>query len=202
MDCCDCGALVLAGGHGNRMGGVEKALLLYDGETMLHRMERELAPFGEKLLSTNHPELARGTAFCPVADRWPDCGPMEGIAAALSVCRSAALLVVPCDMPGYTAALGEWLLAQGEEGWPAWVCKAADGLHPLCGVYTKAVLPALERCLETGVYQVRQALKLAGGYAVDTAGSPFPPEVFYNLNTPEELADPTRRSAPYGSAGA
>ena len=182
------GALLLAGGRGTRMGGVEKALLLYDGETLLHRMERELAPFEEKLLSTNDPSLARGTAFRPVPDRWPDCGPMEGIAAALSVCESSALLVVPCDMPGYTAALGEWILSHGRKDWPAWVCQAADGMHPLCGVYTKAALPTLERCLETGVYQVRRALKLAGGHVLDTAGSPFPPEVFRNLNTPEELA--------------
>lgn len=187
MTCDACGALVLSGGKGSRMGGVEKALLLLDGETILHRLERELAPFSEKLLSTNDPALARGTSFLPVADRRKGCGPLEGIAAALSAAKSPALLVLPCDMPGYTAALGEWLLAQGREDWPAWVCKAADGLHPLCGVYRKAALPCLDRCLEEGVFQVRRALERAGGHVLDTAGSPFPPEVFANINTPEEL---------------
>lgn len=188
MDYRDCGALVLAGGRGSRMGGREKALLTLGGETLLRRLERELAPFGEKLLSTNCPELARGTAFTPVADRQRDRGPLEGIAAALACCRSAALLVLPCDMPGYTEALGAWLLAQGEADWPAWVCRAADGLHPLCGVYTRACLPALDRCLEAGVYRVSRALEAAGGRVLDTAGSPFPPETFANINTPEDLA--------------
>lgn len=187
MDLQNCGALVLSGGRGSRMGGVEKALLLLNGETILHRLERELAPFREKLLSTNDPALARGTSFRPVPDRQRDRGPLEGIAAGLSAAQSPALLVLPCDMPGYTAALGEWLLARGKEDWPAWVCKAEDGLHPLCGVYTKAALPVLEQCLDEGIFQVRRALKLLGGRVLDTAGSPFPPEVFANLNTPEDL---------------
>lgn len=187
MNYQSCGALVLSGGRGSRMGGVEKALLLLDGETILHRLERELAPFPEKLLSTNDPDLARGTSFQPVADRQRDRGPLEGIAAALTVAKSPALLVLPCDMPGYTAALGEWLLSQGQEGWPAWVCKAEDGLHPLCGVYTRAALPAMDRCLKEGIFQVRRVLALMGGHTLDTAGSPFPPEVFANINTPEDL---------------
>lgn len=101
-----CGALVLAGGRGSRLGGVEKALLLLNGETLLHHLEQELSPFPEKLLSTNDPALARGTSFLPVADRRKGCGPLEGIAAALSVAKSPALLVLPCDMPGYTAPWG------------------------------------------------------------------------------------------------
>lgn len=187
MDHSACGALVLVGGQGSRLGGVEKALLLWDGETLLHRMERELAPFGEKLLSTNDPHLALGSGFRPVPDRRFECGPMEGIAAALEACSGEALLVLPCDMPGYTAALGEWILAGGEDGWPAWVCRAEDGLHPLCGVYTKAILPILERCLDQGIYRVRRALELAGGHILDTTASPFPPDVFRNINTPEDL---------------
>lgn len=182
-----CGALVLSGGRGSRMGGVEKALLLLDGETILHRLERELAPFPEKLLSTNDPSLARGTSFLPVADRHRDRGPLEGIAAGLSAAKSPALLVLPCDMPGYTAALGEWLLAQGQADWPAWVCKAEDGLHPLCGVYRRAALPVLEQCLAEGMLQVRRALGLLDARILDTADSPFPPEVFTNINTPEDL---------------
>lgn len=188
-----CGALVLSGGRGSRMGGVEKALLLLDGETILHRLERELAPFSEKLLSTNDPALARGTSFLPVADRRKDCGPLEGIAAALAAAKSPALLVLPCDMPGYTAALGEWILARGREDWPAWVCRAEDGLHPLCGVYRRTALPRLEQCLEEGIFQVRRALERAGGRVLDTAGSPFPPETFANINTPEELERAGRR---------
>ena len=182
-----CGALVLAGGRGSRLGGVEKALLLLNGETLLHHLEQELSPFPEKLLSTNDPALARGTSFLPVADRRKGCGPLEGIAAALSVAKSPALLVLPCDMPGYTAPLGEWLLSQGQPDWPAWVCSAADGLHPLCGIYTKAALPVLDRCLTEGILQVRRALSMMNAQVLDTAESPFPPEVFLNINTPEEL---------------
>ena len=90
-------------------------------------------------------------------------------------------------MPGYTAALGEWLLAQGQADWPAWVCKAEDGLHPLCGVYRRAALPVLEQCLAEGMLQVRRALGLLDARILDTADSPFPPEVFTNINTPEDL---------------
>ena len=182
------GALVLAGGRGSRMGCVEKPLLPFRGETLLARLDRELSFLPERLLSTNHPALARGTGFVPVADRAPGRGPLEGIAAALSVCRGEGLLVVPCDMPFFSRALGEYLLSFRDRGWDAWVCRAADGLHPLCGVYRKSCLPALQDCLDRGRLRVRLALEAAGGQVLDMAGSPFPPEVFSNINTPDDLA--------------
>ena len=181
-------ALVLAGGRGSRMGGVEKALLPFRGETLLARLDRELSFLPERYLSTNHPALARGTGFVPVADRAPGRGPLEGIAAALSVCRGEGLLVVPCDMPFFSRSLGEYLLSFRDRGWDAWVCRAADGLHPLCGVYRKRCLPALQDCLDRGRLRVRLALEAAGGQVLDMAGSPFPPEVFSNINTPDDLA--------------
>ncbi len=181
-------ALVLAGGRGSRMGGVEKALLLFRGETLLHRLDRELKTFPERFLSTNHPALAQGTGFLPVADRVPGRGPLEGLAAALSQCSGEGLLVVPCDMPFFTAALGGYLLSFADQGWPAWICSAEDGLHPLCGVYRKSCLPALQGCLDRGQFRVRLALEEAGGRVVDFSSSPFPQETFININTPEDLA--------------
>ena len=67
-----------------------------------------------------------------------------------------------------------------------------SGLHPLCGIYTKAALPVLDRCLTEGILQVRRALSMMNAQVLDTAESPFPPEVFLNINTPEELEKASR----------
>ena len=47
--------------------------------------------------------------------------------------------------------------------------------------------PMLLRDMDKAVARVRRALELAGGHILDTTASPFPPDVFRNINTPEDL---------------
>ncbi len=182
------GALVLAGGQARRMGGRSKALLLLEQRTFLARLEESFAGFEEKLLSTNTPALAAGTDFLPVADRFPDRGPLEGLGAALALCRSDALVVAACDMPLFPAGLAHALLgALGDRD--ALVCRdRAGGLHPLCGVYRKNCLPAIDAMLSGGDFRVRRVLERVNSGEFLLNGTPFPDRVLTNVNTPEELA--------------
>ncbi|MEG1879442.1 MAG: molybdenum cofactor guanylyltransferase [Pseudoflavonifractor sp.] len=184
------GALVLAGGGARRMQGRSKALLEVGGETFLQRLALAFSAFDERLIATGDPLLAAGSPFRPVADRMPDRGPLEGICAALAVCRSDALVVVACDMPFFTAELAEYLAAAYRAGdCPVLALRdRAGGNHPLCGVYAKAALPALDAVLAAGQRRVRAGLDAAGGRFLSLADSPFPDRLLTNINTPEELA--------------
>lgn len=100
--------LVLAGGRGSRMGGVDKGLVPLHGETLAARALRRLAPqVGPVLLNANrHIEAyqALGEAFgAPV---WPDAlpdhpGPLAGFLAGLEHCLTPYLVTVPCDAPSF-----------------------------------------------------------------------------------------------------
>lgn len=184
------GALVLAGGSARRMGGQTKALLELDGISFLQRLAMAFEPFEEKLLSTNDPSLSRGTTFQSVSDFFPHSGPLSGLHAALTVCKSDALVVTACDTPLFSRAMAQWLAAEQERlGVPAIGLKDRSGkLHPLCGVYTKSCLPMLESALSGDRRRVMALFDAVGGIFLSLESSPFPDELLTNVNTPEELA--------------
>ena len=173
------GALILAGGQNRRMGGSPKALLPNgSGALILDGLRAAFAGFDEKLLSTNTPELAAGT------------GPLAGLAAALSACQSDGLVVAACDMPCFDRAAAEFLASFADQGWPAWALRDRAGrLHPLCGIYTKQCLPAIQAALAAGEHRVGRLFQSVGGQAISLEGTSLPDAVVCNVNTPEELKE-------------
>lgn len=163
------GALILAGGQNRRMGGSPKALLPNgSGALILDGLRAAFAGFDEKLLSTNTPELA----------------------AALSACQSDGLVVAACDMPCFDLAAAEFLASFADQGWPAWALRDRAGrLHPLCGVYTKQCLPAIQAALAAGEHRVGRLFQSVGGQAISLEGTSLPDAVVCNVNTPEELKE-------------
>ncbi|WP_191440589.1 molybdenum cofactor guanylyltransferase [Anaerotruncus colihominis] len=182
------GALVLAGGAARRMQGQNKALLRLKGRTFLERLAEAFDGFDERLISTNDASFAAGSPFVPVADRTPGRGPLEGLASALTVCKSDGLVVAACDMPLFSADLARFL-AQAAQGHPAAACEDRAGrLHPLCGVYMKTCLPALDAALGQGRLRMMDAFFEIGGAAVPLGGTAFADSVLTNINTPDALA--------------
>ena len=182
------GCLILAGGQNRRMGGRPKAALRDSaGVRFLDRIAAAMGSPDERLLSTNTPALAEGTAFTPVPDRFPGAGPLGGIASALLACRSDGLLAVSCDVPLVTPELFSFLLSFRDRGWPAWAVEDRTGrLHPLCGVYMKDCLPLLLSQLEQGCRRVTQFFYSADGQVVSLADTSIPDTALSNINTPED----------------
>lgn len=100
--------LVLAGGQGRRMGGLDKGLQPLDGRPLVEHALQALAPqVGPLLISANrHLDIYRRFGH-PV---WPDDlpgqpGPLAGLLAGLSHCTTPWLVSVPCDSPRLPAHL-------------------------------------------------------------------------------------------------
>ena len=109
-------AVVLAGGRGSRMGGVDKGLQNFNGTPLaLHsllRLQMQSGGLvGEVMVNANR-NLAAYEAFgVPV---WPDTlgdfpGPLAGFLTALERCETPYLLTVPCDTPLFPFDLAERL---------------------------------------------------------------------------------------------
>ncbi len=181
-----CGAVILAGGASRRMGTC-KALLKIGGETLLARLARQLATFEERLLSANDPALGEGLPLRRVADQYPGAGPLAGLQAALSAAEKEALFCLPCDLPCYSPQLAQLLLERFPAGARAMICRDSTGrVHPLCGIYTKGVLPALNALLESGERRVMALVQAVDAAVLDTGGL-LPDQVFFNMNTPESF---------------
>ncbi len=106
--------MVLAGGRGLRMGGIDKGLQPFAGKPLaLHTLERLQAGGGVTTLAINaNRHLPAYEAFgVPV---WPDAdtdyaGPLAGFLTGLRHCQTPYLLTVPCDTPLFPLDLAQRL---------------------------------------------------------------------------------------------
>ena len=95
--------LILAGGQGSRMGGVDKGLVPLRGRPLVeHVLERLRPQVGSLMISANRNLAQYRTLDLPV---WPDeltghPGPLAGLAAGLSHSTTTWLVTAPCDTPG------------------------------------------------------------------------------------------------------
>ncbi|WP_157270077.1 molybdenum cofactor guanylyltransferase MobA [Azohydromonas aeria] len=108
IDTEDITGLILAGGRGSRMGGVDKGLQNLNGMPMaLHALLRLQPQVGATLINANRNLAAYESFGVPV---WPDGlpdfpGPLGGFLAGLEHCETGWLITVPCDTPNFPADL-------------------------------------------------------------------------------------------------
>lgn len=102
--------VILAGGRGSRMGGVDKGLQNFNGVPLaLHTLMRLSPQVGEIMINANRNLAAYESFGVPV---WPDntvlgefAGPLAGFITGLERCETPYLLTVPCDTPLFPADL-------------------------------------------------------------------------------------------------
>jgi molybdopterin-guanine dinucleotide biosynthesis protein A len=109
-------AIVLAGGQGSRMGGVDKGLQNFNGtplalHTVLRLQMQAGALVGELMINANRNLSAYEAFGAPV---WPDslsgyAGPLAGFLTGLERCETPYLLTVPCDTPLFPLDLAQRL---------------------------------------------------------------------------------------------
>ena len=179
------GFLLLSGGKSSRMG-MPKALLEIDGKTLLETVAKAGEDFEERILSVNDPSIPAPEGFVRCADVYPDCGPMAGIHAALSMTSCDALVTAPCDAPHYSKELAQYLLSRFEPGLDALVLVDETGrAQPLTGVYSKSCLPVLDEHLKTGRLKIMRMLEEMKLKRI-ALPEHIAQKVFRNLNTKEE----------------
>ena len=94
--------LILAGGRGSRMQGVDKGLQPYGGTALALHVLRRLAPqVDHVVINANRNAAAYEAMGAPVVpDSLPDQpGPLAGFLAGLENCATECLVAVPCDVP-------------------------------------------------------------------------------------------------------
>jgi molybdopterin-guanine dinucleotide biosynthesis protein A len=184
----DITGLILAGGRGQRLGGVDKGLQPWRGKALVdHALER-LAPQVDTLLVSANRNAADYAArglrvLADASDDFP--GPLAGILAGLRAATTPWLAVVPCDSPRLPLDL-VGRLADGLAGSTGAVVQRDDGrLEPVCCLLSTALADDLATYLAEG------GRKVEGWISGHAAKVPFDrPEdasAFANLNTPEDF---------------
>ena len=184
----DVTGVILAGGSSTRMGS-NKALLPYQGGTFIESIHRRMAAlFRDVIVVTNTPELYQSVPCPKVVDIIPGLGGLSGIHAALRHVGSGHVFVVACDMPSVGADLVRCMVGM-RDGYDAVIPESASGLEPLCAVYGKGALPAIEETLRSGQGKVVSILskvrvKTLSRDEVSLVDPGF--RSFRNINTPDD----------------
>ena len=188
---------VLAGGAASRYGGVPKGLLAVGGRRILDRVVDSVqAVTGAlPLLIANAPGAS---AWRPdlktIPDARPGLGSLGGIYTAVTAVPEPVLCVA-WDMPFVPQALLRALIegATGGAGsYDAFLPESSGrrGLEPLCAVYGPACGPAIERRLETGdlkAISFHADVRVGILSLAQVRGFGDPDELFFNVNTPDDL---------------
>ena len=109
--------VILAGGRGSRMGGVDKGLQNFKGMPLALATLMRLQPqVGQMMINANRNLSAYESFGVPV---WPDvlpdyAGPLAGFLTALEHCESSWLVMVPCDTPLFPTDLVARLAAAAD----------------------------------------------------------------------------------------
>ena len=196
-------ALLLAGGRGSRMGGVDKGLQNFRGTPLaLHallRLHQQSLPPAEVMVNANR-NLAAYESFG--VSVWPDAlpdfaGPLAGFLTGLERCETPYLITLPCDVPNFPLSLCE-RLAQALQAENAEIAMAAAPEMDNAGdtrVRTQPVFCLLRADLLESLVRFTQG----GGRKIDAWTAqhrqvivPFDapgddPLAFANVNTLDEL---------------
>ena len=183
--------LILAGGRGSRMGGIDKGLQNHHGMPLaLHALLRLSPQVGHLLVNANRNLGAYEAMGAPV---WPDplpdyAGPLAGFMAGLEHCETPYLVTVPCDSPMFPLDLVQ-RLAHALEANGADIAMAAtleDGqlrTQPVFCLMRSAVLESLVHFTQGGQRKIDRwsAMHRCVEVCFDA------PQAFANANTLAEL---------------
>jgi molybdenum cofactor guanylyltransferase len=192
-------ALILAGGRGSRMGGIDKGLQNFRGLPLalqtLMRLQMQSLPPQDILINANRNLAAYESLGTAV---WPDtldgfAGPLAGFLTGLERCETPLLLTVPCDTPLFPLDLIERLhsaLLTQEADLAMAAAREEDGQvrpQPVFCLIKVDLLDSLVRFTQQGGRKIdtwtgqHRCAIVPFDRAQDSA------EAFFNANTLEEL---------------
>ena len=180
--------ILLAGGQGRRMGGVDKGLKLLRGKPMAQHVIERFAPQVDELLinANQNIEQYQELGYRVIPDAIGGfAGPLAGLHRGLSEAAHPLVVTAPCDSPflplDLVAKLHTALEQQNAE---LAVARTGDQPHPVFCLCRKSVLGSLTAFLESGGRKIDwwyAQLKVAEVDFVDESA-------FRNINTRDELA--------------
>ena len=182
----DINAVILAGGQGSRLGGLDKGLVELNKRPLIQHVIHRIQPqVSNIIISANRNiEAYSNFGFNVYEDDIPDfAGPLAGILKALEHSQSKWLLVVPSDSPFIPNDLVQRLSDNIESNK---VAIPHDGkyLHPTFALVHKNLTPSLKEFLQQGERKARVWMQQQEHTIVDFSEQAH---AFININTENEL---------------
>ncbi len=188
--------VILAGGRGSRMGGVDKGWVEVNGHPMVEHVAARLQPQVAALLINANRNYERYVAlgFPVVPDLFEGyLGPLAGMASGMQAATTSYVVTAPCDSP----LIGHDLVARlaaalRQEAADIAVAHDGERSHPVFLLLRRDLATDLAVYLESGG---RKIDRWFARHRVAYADFHDTPEAFMNVNDPGERAQLERKLA-------
>lgn len=193
-------AVILVGGKGTRMGGVEKPLLKLAGRSLLdHIIERLRPQVSAIALATPQDGLAYSEfGLTRLPDDASGLGPLTGLSSALRWAKeqhptASHVALVPGDTPFLPHNLIERLADKVQSKSLCVFAQSKEQIHYSIGLWPLSSHAALQTyTAQSEDRSLRGLARQIGFHSVEWSEDDDP---FFNINTPEELTHAETRYA-------
>lgn len=174
--------VVMAGGKSQRMG-TDKGLMDFKGKPMAQYSIDVLQSVFEKVaISSNNPDYTR--FGIPVfGDEYFDCGPICGLHATLKYIDTEYVFILSCDTP-YVDKETVLLLLTHLASNSIVVPEVEGKLEPLCGLYSKMLLPEIETRIAEENFKLYHFIRNHEDKKLVQVDA----NKFININSPDDLS--------------
>jgi molybdopterin-guanine dinucleotide biosynthesis protein A len=151
---------ILCGGKSSRMQS-EKGLVLYQNKTFIeHIIEAVLQISKTVQLITNGSDYDY-LPYRKIKDIIIDKGPIGGIYSALVNSETEMNLILSCDIPLISTKMLQQLVEKHNSSFDVSIFEETNRIHPLIGIYSKNMLPVLEKAIDENELKMMQFISNA-----------------------------------------
>jgi len=172
--------------------GKDKALIRLHDRYLIHYPIQVLQQLTTDVRIIGDPSRYGFLGLPVVSDCTKSSGPLSGIYTALKTSPSFFNLIVGCDMPRISEKFLKLLLGKAPHG-DIIMMKFEDGVvEPLCALYSKACLEAIEASFKQQEYSVSSisaSVKTAYISEWEISALGLARDIFANVNAPADLAE-------------
>lgn len=185
-------AVILAGGRGMRMGGVDKGLMDYQGQPMIEHVLSRMTPQVDQVMINANRNLDRYQQYgIPVITDENDQfdGPLAGMQVGMRHAKNDWILSVPCDSPllplDLASRMSQAIQTMQEISRPhaiLAIARSVSGTHPVFCLMPRTLCGDLDAYLKTGQRRVSGWQARHPHVFVDFNDE----QAFTNINKPEQ----------------
>lgn len=186
----DLTAVILAGGMGRRMGGLDKGLIEFEGRLLIEVLIEKLQQQNISIIinANRNQSVYESYGFPVINDNLSDYqGPLAGFASAMAATSSQYILTLPCDSPLLSDQYVERFVDchNSSEANNAQISVAHDGerLQPVHALINVGILASLNTFLDSGDRKIDRWYAQHKFNQVDFSDQS---DMFKNINTPED----------------
>ena len=187
-----CSGVILAGGQNKRFNGQEKAFLQIGNQRIIDAIVdtfRQL--FQEIIIVTNTPQAYLEFDVVLATDIFSTRSSLTGIHAGLFYASLPYAFVAACDAPFINPSLIRLLMRQLDQKADIIVPQTANGIEPMCAIYSRKCLKPIESQLKDQRYKIDAFYRhMRVAMVKEDALRRIDPELrsFFNINAPADLA--------------